>query len=490
MAVAQRPEVETRAEKMLIGGEWRDAPGGKTYTVKNPATGEPVGTVPDGGVAEARAAVEAASAAFPAWAALAAEKRSAVLYRAYNLMVERTEHLARVLTLENGKPLGESRGEVGAAASYLLWAAEEAKRVYGRTIPASTENKRLMTMRQPVGVVAAITPWNFPSSMITRKAGPALAAGCTIVLRPASQTPFSAIELFKIFQEAGAPAGTVNIVTGRDSAGMGKELCTNPLVRKVTFTGSTDVGKLLLQYASGTVKRTSMELGGHAPFLVFEDADLDAAAAGVIASKFRNAGQTCICTNRLYVQREVADRFAEKVAARAKALKVGNGLTDGVQIGPLIDERAREKVDDQVKDALSKGATLLAGGHRLDEDGYSNGFFFEPTVINGATSEMKVITEETFGPLLPIVAFDTEEEGIELANETPYGLAAYFYTRDLGRMFRVAEGLAYGIVGVNDPIPTAAQLPFGGVKESGMGRENGAEAIEAFLETKAVSIGI
>ncbi|MBI3964823.1 MAG: NAD-dependent succinate-semialdehyde dehydrogenase [Chloroflexi bacterium] len=475
---------------MLIGGQWRGAAGNATYTVKNPATGEVVGTVADGSVADARAAIEAAAAAFPAWSKMPAEKRSELLYRAWTLMVERTDRLARILTLENGKPLAESRGEVGAAASYLQWAAEEAKRIYGRTIPGNVENRRLMAIKQPVGVVAAITPWNFPSSMITRKAAPALAAGCTVVLRPASQTPYSAIELFKIFHEVGIPAGVVNIITGKDSAGIGKELATNPLVRKITFTGSTEVGKQLMALAASTVKRVSMELGGHAPFLVFADADLDLAARGAVQSKYRNAGQTCICTNRLYVERSVADVFAAKLSDIVGALKIGNGLQDGVQIGPLIDERAREKVQDQVEDAVAKGAKLLVGGKRLDSGEYANGFFYQPTVVNGATREMKVVTEETFGPLLPIIPFDTEEEAIRLANDSNYGLAAYFYTNDLGRSWRVAEALEYGIVGVNDPLPTDAKLPFGGVKESGMGRENGAEAIEAFLETKAVAIMI
>ena len=479
------------AEKLYINGEWVEATGSATFEVKNPATGDVVARAADATVEQATQAIEAADRAFKSWSKMPADQRAEILTRAYQIMIQpdRLEHIAQVLTKENGKPLVESRGELKQAASFIQWSAEEAKRVYGRTVPSSAENKRILVLRQPVGVVAAITPWNFPGSMITRKVTPALAAGCTVVLRPASQTPFTAIEIFKCFAEAGVPAGVVNLITSKRSADIGRLFVEHPLVRNITFTGSTEVGKMLASAATAHVKRTSMELGGHAPFLVFADADLDAAASAVIASKFRNAGQTCICANRLYVERSIADSFGDKVAKLTAALKVGNGLADGTQIGPLIDEAAREKVEDQLQDALSKGAKLLVGGKRLTEGELKDGFFYAPTVVSLATDDMKVVTEETFGPLLPIIAFDTEDEAIEKANETPYGLAAYYFTRDLGRMFRVAEGLDYGIVGCNDPLPTGPQLPFGGMKESGLGRENGLEGIEAFLETKTVSIG-
>jgi succinate-semialdehyde dehydrogenase/glutarate-semialdehyde dehydrogenase len=471
-------------ERLYINGEWRTAE--KTFEVRNPATGELIAEVADGGKAEAEAAIEAAAAAFPAWRKMKAEDRAELLSKAGVLMKQRVEHLARILTLENGKPLAESRGEVMIAARFLQWNAEEGRRVYGRTVPSDPQ-RRVLVLKQPVGVVAAITPWNFPSSMITRKLGPALAAGCTAMLKPAAQTPLSAIEIFKIFDEVGFPKGVVNLITTRRSSVVGDVWLDSPIVRKLTFTGSTEIGKYLIGKSAATVKRVSMELGGHAPFLVFEDADLDKAAEGVILSRFRNAGQTCVCANRLFVQRSIADKFEAKVAELAAKLKIGNGLEQGVQVGPLIDHSALEKVQQHVTDALAHGGKILAGGKQAD---LSGGYFYEPTIIANANQEMLISHEETFGPVLPIYRFDTEEEAIAAANSVPYGLAAYFYTQNVGRIFRVAEGLDYGIVGANDPVPVAPEIPFGGFKESGLGSENGSEGIEAYLETKALSIGI
>jgi succinate-semialdehyde dehydrogenase/glutarate-semialdehyde dehydrogenase len=475
---------------IFINGEWRESDSGKTFAVHNPATGELLANVADGGVAETNRAIEAAHNAFPAWSQTTAEKRSVLLAKAAALMTARTEEIARILTQENGKPLAESRGEVASAASFLQWNAEEARRIYGEVVPTAAPDRRVLTYRQPVGVVAAITPWNFPLSMVTRKLGPALAAGCTAILRPARATPLVAIESYKVLEEVGFPAGVVNLVTGTDSAGMGAALATSPLVRKLTFTGSTEVGKHLLAQAAGTVKRVSLELGGHAPFLVFDDADLDKAAQAAVTSRFRNAGQTCICTNRVYVQSSVADAFTAKVAQIAGALKIGNGLQPGVNVGPLIDERGFQKVQNHVEDAVAKGAAVLTGGRPAQTNGDLHGYFFEPTVLAHTTSQMKVMYEETFGPVLPIMTFDTEDQAIGLANDTPYGLAAYFFARDVGRIFRVSEKLEYGIVGANDPIPVGAHIPFGGYKQSGLGRENGSEGIHHFLEVKAVSIGI
>lgn len=492
MTIAERtassgPEATT-IDSLYVDGQWRAAPGGKTFEVRNPATGQVIAHVADGGIAETRAAIEAAHRAFAAWSETPAEKRAQLLSKAANLMMERIEQLSAVLTAENGKPLAESRGETTIGAGFFQWNAEEARRIYGEVVPPASADRRVLTYRQPVGVVAAITPWNFPTSMVTRKLGPALAAGCTVLLRPARSTPLVAIEIFKLLQEVGFPPGVVNLVTGTDSAGMGREMATNPMVRKITFTGSTDVGKQLTALAAGTVKRVSMELGGHAPSIVFEDADLDKAAAAVVTSRFRNAGQTCICTNRLYVQRSVADQVQAKVAELTAALKVGNGAEPGVQVGPLIDERGFAKVEEHVRDAVAKGARVLAGGKPAEVG--LKGSFFQPTVLAEARADMKVMYEETFGPVLPIQPFDSEDEVIKLANDTPYGLAAYFYARDVGRIFRVSERLEYGIVGVNDPLPTGPHIPFGGFKESGMGRENGSMGIDHFLETKAVSIGL
>jgi len=474
-------------ERLYINGEWVSS--AASFEVRNPATAEILAEVADGGAVEAQAAVEAAANAFNAWSKKRAEDRAELLSQAARLMKERADQLARVLTLENGKPLAEAKGEVLVAARFLQWNAEEARRVYGRTVP-SDNFRRVLVLRQAVGVVAAITPWNFPSSMITRKLGPALAAGCTAVLKPAEQTPLSAVEIFKIFDEVGFPPGVVNLVTGLNPAAIADEWLKHPAVRKITFTGSTEVGKLLMSKASQSVKRISMELGGHAPFLVFDDADLDKAAEGAVLSKFRNAGQTCICTNRLYVQRSIIENFAAKVADLTAHLRLGNGLEQGVQVGPLIDEAALHKVEAQMSDALGKGATVLAGGKRATGPGFDQGYFYEPTVLAQARPDMLVTQEETFGPLLPIYPFDTEEEAIAAANATDYGLAAYFYSRDVGRIFRVAEGLDFGIVGANDPVPVGPEIPFGGFKQSGIGRENGSEGIEAYLETKALSIGM
>lgn len=483
-------QTTTKTYGLFIKGEWQSAANGKTFEVRNPATGELLANVADGGVAETRQAIEAAHRAFPGWAATTADKRAALVSKTAQLIVERSEELARVLTQENGKPLAESRGEVQVGAAFYQWNAEEARRIYGEVIPSTAPDRRVLTFRQPVGVVAAITPWNFPFSMVTRKLGPALAAGCTAILRPARATPLVAAEIFKIMEEVGFPPGVVNLVTGTDSNGMGTELATNPLVRKLTFTGSTEVGKRLLSLASGTVKRVSLELGGHAPFIVFDDADLDKAAQAAIASRFRNAGQTCICANRVYVQRSVADQFTAKIAEIASNLKIGNGLVAGTQVGPLIDERGYQKVQTHVEDAVAKGAKVLAGGRPAETNGDLHGFFYQPTILGNTTHQMRVMYEETFGPVLPVMPFDTEDEVVGLANDTPFGLAAYFYARDVGRIFRVAEKLEYGIIGANDPFPTGAHIPFGGYKESGLGREAGSEGIHHFLETKAVSLGI
>ena len=493
---------------IFVNGEWRQATSGKTFEVRNPATGELIARCADAGREETKQAIEAAHAAFPTWSQTPAVQRAQLLSKAAQLMNERNDELARLLTLENGKPLEESKVETTVAAAFLQWNAEEARRIYGEVVPSHAPDKRVLTIKQPVGVVAAITPWNFPTSMVTRKCGPALAAGCTVVMRPARATPLVAVAIFKIFEEAGFPKGTVNLVTGTKSAEMGDEMATNPLVRKLTFTGSTEVGKELLAKCAGTVKRTSLELGGHAPFIVFDDADVDKAAQAVVLSRFRNAGQTCICTNRVYAQKKVAKQLAEKIAEHTKKLRVGNGLEPGVMVGPLIDERGFRKVEEHVQDAVAKGGTVLAGGKPYHTPGGNgsggtksngsngngsanlNGWFYEPTVIGNANPEMLVMYEETFGPVLPIMEFETDEEAVKMANDTPYGLAAYFFARDIGRIFKVAEGLEYGIVGANDPLPTGPHIPFGGYKESGLGRENGSHGIEDFLEVKAISIGL
>lgn len=478
----------TKTYQLYINGAWTDAASGKTFAVTNPATGEEIATVADAGVAEAEAAVNAAHAAFPAWSKRPADERAELLHAAFDILKSRIEEHARILTLENGKPLAESKGEATIGAGFVRWNAEEARRTYGEVVPSPAVNKRVLTYRQPVGVVVAITPWNFPYSMITRKIAPALAAGCTVILRPSSATPLVAIEIIRAFDEAGFPAGVVNIITSKSAGEVSKVLAESKLVRKITFTGSTEVGKQLMAQAAGTVKKVSLELGGHAPMLIFDDADIEAAAQGAIMSRFRNAGQTCICTNRLYVQRPLLEKFSQRVAELARGLKVGNGLDPETKVGPMIDERGYAKVEEQVKDAVGGGATVLAGGKPASLNGNLKGYFYEPTILANVAPDAKILHDETFGPALPIIPFDTEEEGIRLANDTPFGLAAYLFTRDIGRAFRVSEGLEYGIVGINDPVPTAPQIPFGGFKESGLGRENGSMGIDEFMEVKAITI--
>ncbi len=475
---------------LYINGEWREAADGRTFEVTDPATGKVVGEVADGGAADARAAIDAAAAAFDGWAALTAYQRSEKLYAAWQLMQDRREDLAKMMTSEQGKPIRAARNEVGYAADFLLWFAEEAKRVYGQTIPSPRADQRFMVLHQPVGVCAAITPWNYPVSMLTRKLGPALAAGCTIVLKPAEQTPLCAVEVFKIFDEIGLPPGVVNLVTASDPVPVGAELLSNPAVRKLTFTGSTEVGKLLMSQASSTMKRVSMELGGHAPFIVYDDADPARAATGAAMVKVLNTGQACICPNRLYVQRGIADRFVEALAGRIAKMQAGSGMTEGVQIGPLVDRASLDKVDRQVRDAVAKGATVVTGGQRLEEGPLADGFFFAPTVLTGVTPDMVIYREETFGPVAPVIVFDTEDEVIAAANDTDYGLASYVYTNDLGRAWRTIEKLRFGIVGVNDINPTAAAAPFGGIKESGLGREGGQDGITEYLDTKLVGFAV
>ncbi|MHB8782474.1 MAG: NADP-dependent succinate-semialdehyde dehydrogenase [Desulfobacteria bacterium] len=471
-------------QQCYIDGSWGDADDRKTIDVTNPATGEKLGTVPKMGMDETRRAIEAARAAFPSWRAKTARERSVVLRRWYDLMMENQEDLAVLMTSEQGKPLAESRGEIAYAASFIEWFAEEGKRIYGDTIPQHQSGKRIVVLKEPVGVVAAITPWNFPSAMITRKAGPALASGCTVVLKPASYTPYSALALAELAERAGVPKGAFNVVTGSAGA-IGGELTANPIVRKLTFTGSTEIGKVLMRQCAGTVKKMSLELGGNAPFIVFDDADLDAAVAGTIASKYRNSGQTCVCTNRLLVQDGVYDAFAGKLAREVEKLQVGNGLSDGTHQGPLIDMNAVRKVEEHISDAEGKGARVVTGGKRHA----LGGTFFQPTILADVTRDMAVAREETFGPLAPLFRFSTEEEAIRMANDTEFGLAAYFYTRDLARSWRVSEGLEYGIVGINTGIISTEVAPFGGMKESGIGREGSRYGIEEFIEIKYLCIG-
>jgi succinate-semialdehyde dehydrogenase / glutarate-semialdehyde dehydrogenase len=471
-------------QQCYVDGKWIDADGGKTIPVDNPATGEILGTVPNMGAAETRRAIEAANAAFPAWRARTAKERAALLRKWFDLMMTNQDDLARLMTAEQGKPLAESRGEIAYAASFIEWFAEEGKRIYGDVIPQHQADKRIVVLKEPIGVCAAITPWNFPAAMITRKAGPALAAGCTMVVKPATATPYSALAMAELAERAGIPRGVLSVVTGSAGA-IGGELTSNPLVRKLTFTGSTETGKKLMQQCASTVKKTSMELGGNAPFIVFDDAELDAAVEGAIASKYRNAGQTCVCANRLLVQDKVYDAFAARLAEKVKAMKVGNGMEAGVVQGPLIDAAAVAKVEEHISDAVGKGAKVLTGGKRHA----LGGRFFEPTVLANVNTTMKVTKEETFGPVAPLFRFKDEAEAIRLANDTEFGLAAYFYGRDLGRVWRVAEALEYGIVGINTGIISTEVAPFGGVKESGIGREGSKYGIEDYLVVKYLCLG-
>ena len=471
-------------QQCYIDGQWLDADDGSTIDVSNPATGEILGSIPAMGAAETRRAIEAAKKAQSPWAAKTAKERSVILRRWYELMLEHQEDLAVLMTLEQGKPLAESRGEIAYAASFIEWFAEEAKRLYGDVIPPHQGDKRIVVIKQPIGVVASITPWNFPAAMITRKAGPALAAGCAMITKPATQTPYSALALAELAERAGIPPGILSVVTGKASA-IGGEMTSNPIVRKITFTGSTEIGKLLLKQSADTVKKVSMELGGNAPFIVFNDADLDAAVDGAMMSKYRNTGQTCVCANRLYAQSGVYDAFVEKLAVAVNKLKVGDGREDGVSQGPLIDENAVLKIEEHVADALSKGGRLVTGGKRHAK----GGTFFEPTVIADATQEMLVASEETFGPLAPVIRFETDDDAIAMANDTEFGLAAYFYSRDIGRIWRVAEAIESGIVGINTGIISTEVAPFGGVKESGLGREGSKYGIDDFIEIKYLCIG-
>ena len=467
-----------------INGQWVASDQGDTLAVTNPATGEVIAHVASCGAAETRRAIEAAQAAQVDWRQKSIKERATILRKWFNLMMENQEDLAKILTAEQGKPLAEARGEIAYGASYIEWFAEEGKRIYGDTIPHSTGDKRLVVIKQPVGVVACITPWNFPNAMLTRKIAPALAAGCTVVCKPANATPLSAYAFAELAERAGVPAGVINLVTGRTPE-IGKELTSNPIVRKLTFTGSTPVGKQLMAECAATVKRTSMELGGNAPFIVFDDADLDAAIAGVMASKYRNSGQTCVCANRILVQESVYDTFAEKLALAVKDLKVGDGVDDGVTIGPLINEGAANDVMEFIDDAVNKGACVVAGGRRSD----LGGSFIEPTILTEVSDDMKVFREEIFGPIAPLFKFKTEDEAIAMANDTEFGLACYFYSRDIGRIWRVGEGLDYGIVGINEGIISNEMAPFGGVKESGQGREGSKYGLDDYLEIKYMCMG-
>lgn len=473
--------LESRA---FVAGKWEA--GVRRFAVKNPATGEEIVKVADMGVDDMRAAIDAAYSAQKAWARRTAKDRCAILLRWQSLMLENADDLAKILTAEMGKPLAEAKGEIAYGASFIQWFAEEARRVYGDVIPGHQEDKRIVVLKQPIGVVGSITPWNFPNAMIARKVGPALASGCAFVGRPAEKTPLSALAMAVLAERAGVPAGVLSIVTGTDSKGLGLELCTNPKVRKLTFTGSTEVGRILMRQCAHDIKKLSLELGGNAPFIVFDDADLDKAVEGALIAKYRNSGQTCVCANRIYVQRGVLEPFAAKLAAATAALRVGNGAEAGVNIGPLIDAAGLAKVEEHVSDALSKGARVLTGGARSD----LGGTFYQPTVLADVKPGMKILAEETFGPVAPIIAFETVDEAIEMANDTEFGLASYFYARDLSRVWKVAEALEYGMVGINTGLISTAEVPFGGIKSSGLGREGSKYGIDDYLEIKYLCMSV
>ena len=481
MLKLQRPDL--LCTQALVAGQWVHAASGITHMIHNPATGELLGSVPMLGVLEARAAIEAAEKAQKSWKKVSAKDRGGILRRLATLMQTHQDDLARLMTAEQGKPLAEATGEIIYATSFIEWFAEEARRVYGDTMPSTAADRRILVTKEPVGVCAAITPWNFPAAMLTRKVGPALAAGCAMVVKPALETPFSALAFAKLAEEAGVPAGLLSVLTG-DAQTLGAEFTANPLVRKLTFTGSTQVGRLLMRQCADTVKKVSLELGGNAPFIVFDDADLEAAVNGAIAAKYRNTGQTCVCANRIYVQRGIYDAFCERFTAATQTLKVGNGMEPGITQGPLINERAVAKVEDHIADALSKGARLLTGGQRHA----LGGTFFEPTVLRDVTADMKVAREETFGPMAPLFAFDDEADVLAAANDTEYGLAAYVYTRDIGRVWRMSEGLEYGMVGINSGLISTAEAPFGGIKQSGLGREGSKYGMDEYLELKYICI--
>ena len=484
MDLAQLSDRKLFRQQNYIDGNWCDADGGGVIEVDNPATGAILGTVPRMGAVETRRAIEAAERALPTWRAKTAGERAKILRDWFNLMHQHVDDLALIMTLEQGKPLLEAKGEVAYAASFIEWFAEEGKRLYGDTIPAHHSDKRIIVIKEPIGVCAAVTPWNFPAAMITRKVGPALAAGCTMVVKPASQTPFSALALAELGERAGLPPGVLSVLAGASSE-IGDEMTSNPIVRKLTFTGSTEVGKVLMKKCADTVKKTSMELGGNAPFIVFDDADLDAAVEGAMASKYRNAGQTCVCANRLLVQSGVYDAFLEKLSVAVSAMKIGDGTEDGVVIGPLIDAAAVAKTEEHIADAVAKGARIVVGGGRHE----LGGNFFQPTIVADVTSEMIVAREETFGPMAPIFRFETEAEAIQMANDTEFGLAAYFHARDIGRIWRVSEGVEYGIVGINTGIISTEVAPFGGMKESGLGREGSKYGIDDYVEMKYLCMG-
>ncbi|WP_339818927.1 NAD-dependent succinate-semialdehyde dehydrogenase [uncultured Paracoccus sp.] len=473
--------LETRA---FVGGEWVDADDGATFEVTNPARGDVIAHVADLGRAETARAIDAAAAAMKDWAARTAKDRAQVMRKWFDLMMANQDDLGTILTAEQGKPLAEAKGEIAYGASFIEWFGEEAKRVYGETIPGHQADKRISVIRQPIGVVGSITPWNFPNAMIARKAGPALAVGCGFVARPAAETPLSALAMAVLGERAGLPKGILSVVPSSRASDIGKEFCENHLVRKLTFTGSTEVGRVLLRQAANQVMKCSMELGGNAPFIVFDDADLDAAVEGAMASKFRNNGQTCVCANRIYVQAGVYDAFADKLKAAVEKLHVGDGLTEGTTTGPLINQKAVDKVEEHIRDITQGGGQVLTGGKRKD------GLFFEPTIVTGVTRDMKVATEETFGPLAPLFRFDTEDQAVAAANDTIFGLAAYFYARDIGRVTRVQESLEYGIVGVNTGIISTEVAPFGGVKQSGLGREGSHHGLEDYLEMKYICLSV